>query len=75
MEVRLLSGGSVLQRFVTLKEDAAKFLQNGLREFQELENESWNHDLFLFCDITAHLNYLNIQLQVRDQLILKCLQQ
>jgi hypothetical protein len=69
MEVRWLSRGRVLQGFVTLKEEVAKFLQNGPRKFQELENESWNHDIFFSCVITAHLNDLNVQLQGKDQLI------
>jgi hypothetical protein len=67
-EVRWLSRGRVFQRFVALKDQIAKFLQNEPRKFQQLENESWNHDLFFLCDITAHLNDLNIQLQVKDQL-------
>jgi hypothetical protein len=58
----------VLHRFVTLKEEVAKLLHNESIQFQEIENESWNHDLFFFCDITAHLNDLNIQLQGKDQL-------
>jgi hypothetical protein len=58
----------VLQRFVTLKEDVAKFLQNEPRKFKELENEFWNHIVFC-CDITAHLNDLNVQFQGKDQLI------
>jgi hypothetical protein len=53
------------------KRRSSKFLQNEPRKFQGLENESWNHDLFFFCDITAHLNDLNIQLQGKDQLIFK----
>uniref|UniRef100_A0A674JUH9 SPIN-DOC-like zinc-finger domain-containing protein n=1 Tax=Terrapene triunguis TaxID=2587831 RepID=A0A674JUH9_9SAUR len=68
-EVRWLSRGRVLQRFVALKEEIAKFLENGPIKFPELENESWNQDLFFFCDITAHLNDLNIQLQGKNQLI------
>ncbi|CAM2109005.1 unnamed protein product [Caretta caretta] len=68
-EVRWLSRGRVLQRFVALKEEVAKFLENGPIKFPELENESWNQDLFFFCDITAHLNDLNIQLQGKNQLI------
>jgi hypothetical protein len=67
-EGRWLSRGSVFQRFVALKEQVAKFLQNEPRKFQQLENESWNHDLFFLCDITAHLNDLNIQLHGKDQL-------
>uniref|UniRef100_A0A674I7K9 SPIN-DOC-like zinc-finger domain-containing protein n=1 Tax=Terrapene triunguis TaxID=2587831 RepID=A0A674I7K9_9SAUR len=68
-EVRWLSRGRVLQRLVALKEEVAKFLENGPIKFPELENESWNQDLFFFCDITAHLNDLNIQLQGKNQLI------
>jgi hypothetical protein len=48
-QVRWLSRGRALQRFVTLKEKVAKFLQNEPRKFQEFENESWNHDLSFFC--------------------------
>jgi hypothetical protein len=74
-EVRRLSRGRVLQRFVTLKEDVAKFLQNEPRKFQELENGSWNHDIFLSCDITAPLNDLNVQLREKTNSYFKCLQQ
>uniref|UniRef100_A0A8C3SKW3 SPIN-DOC-like zinc-finger domain-containing protein n=1 Tax=Chelydra serpentina TaxID=8475 RepID=A0A8C3SKW3_CHESE len=68
-DVRWLSRGRVLQRFVALKEEVAIFLENGPVQFPELENESWNQDLFFFCDITAHLNDLYIQLQGKNQLI------
>jgi hypothetical protein len=61
-EGRWLSRGSVFQRFVTLKEKGTKFLQNEPRKFQEFVNESWNHDLSLFCVTTAQ-NDLNIQVQ------------
>jgi hypothetical protein len=73
-EVRWLSRGRVLQRFVTLKEDAAKFLQNEPRKFQELENEFWNHIVFC-CDITAHLNDLNVKVQGKINSYFKCLHQ
>uniref|UniRef100_A0A8C0GSN7 SPIN-DOC-like zinc-finger domain-containing protein n=1 Tax=Chelonoidis abingdonii TaxID=106734 RepID=A0A8C0GSN7_CHEAB len=68
-EVRWLSRGSVLQHFIALKEEVAKFLEYWPIKFPEFENESWNQDLFFFCDITAHLNDLNIQLQGKNQLI------
>ena len=68
-EVRGLSRGRVLQRFVALKEKVLPFLKNEPKKFEELESESWNHDLYFLCDITAHLNDLNTQLQGKDLLI------
>jgi hypothetical protein len=52
----------VLQRFVALEEEIAKFLEQEPRQFPELEDESWNHDLFFFCDVTTRLNNLKTQL-------------
>jgi hypothetical protein len=43
-----------------MKEEIAKFLENEPVKLEELENEFWNHDVFLFCDITIRLNDLNI---------------
>ena len=53
----------MLQRFVALKEEVLQFLRNEPKKFEDLESESWNHDLFFLCDITAHLNNLNTQLK------------
>ncbi|XP_075443375.1 general transcription factor II-I repeat domain-containing protein 2-like [Ascaphus truei] len=69
MDVRWLSRGRVLQRFVALKEEVVQFLEQEPRKFPELEDESWNHDLFFFCDITTHLNNLNIEHQGKNKLI------
>ena len=68
-EVRWLSRGRVLQRFVALKEEISQFLKNDSKKFEELESEPWNHDLFFLCDITAHLNDLNMQLQGKELII------
>ena len=68
-EMRWLSQGRVLQCFVALKEEFLQFLKNEPKKFEEFESESWNHDLFLLCDITAHLNDLNTQLQGKDLII------
>jgi hypothetical protein len=65
----------VLQRFVALKEEVAKFLEQEPRQFPELEDESWNHDLFSFCDVTTHLNNLNTQLQEKISLCFNFSQQ
>ena len=68
-EVRWLSRGRVLQRFVALKEEVLQFLKNEPKTFKKLESEPWNHDLFFLCDITAYLNDLNTQFQGKDLLI------
>ena len=68
-EVRWMSRGRVLQRFVTLKEEVLQFLKNKPKKFEELESESSNYDLLFLCDIAAHLNDLNTQLQGKDLLI------
>jgi hypothetical protein len=76
--LRWLNQGRVLQYFITLKEEIAEFLHTEPVKLEELENEFWNHYVFLFYDnhyvflfydITAQLNDLNIQLQQNDKLI------
>ena len=49
----------MLQRFVALKKEVLQFFKNEQKKFKKLESESWNHDLFFRCDITALLNDLN----------------
>jgi hypothetical protein len=44
-------------------------LENYPRKFPELHDEKWNNDLYFLCDITCHLNELNLQLQGKAQLI------
>ena len=46
-----------------------KFLKAKPQEFFELNNSSWNGDSFFLCDITSHLNNLNIKLQEKIKLI------
>ena len=72
MCVKWLNQGRDLQYFITLKEEVAKFLENEPVKLEELENEFWNRGVFLFCDITAQLNDLNMQLK-KKQLIFKIL--
>ena len=64
--VRWLSRGRVLQRFVALKEEVLQFLKNEPKKFEKFKRQSWNHDLFFLCDINAHLNDLNTQIQGKD---------
>ena len=68
-EVRWMSRGRVQQRFVALKEEVLQFYKTVPKKFEELESESWNHDFLYLCDITDHLNDLNLQLQRKDLLI------
>ena len=68
-EMRWLNRGRILQRFVAFKEEVLQLLKNEPQKFEELESESWNHNLFFFRDITSHLNDLNTQLQGKDLLI------
>ena len=39
------------------------------QDFSELNDSSWNEDLFFLCDITSHLNDLNIKLQGKGKLV------
>ena len=49
--------------------EVLQFLKNEPQKFEELDSESWNHNLFFLCDITFHVNDLNTQLQGKDLLI------
>lgn len=44
-------------------------MQNKENVIPELEDETWLSDLAFMCDVTAHLNALNIKLQGQKQLI------
>jgi hypothetical protein len=68
-EVRWLSSGRVLQRFVVLRDEIVQLLENYPRQFPELHDEKWNNGLYFLCDITCHLNELHLQLQGKAQLI------
>jgi len=50
---RWLRRAKVTQRFIALKDKLARFLQTKPRAFPELEDSSWNDNLFFLCDITS----------------------
>ena len=68
-DIRWLGRENVLQRFIALKPEISKFLKTKSKEFSELNDSSWNEDLFFLGDITSHSNELNIKLQGKGKLI------
>ncbi|GFX62994.1 general transcription factor II-I repeat domain-containing protein 2B [Trichonephila clavipes] len=63
--VRWLSRGSVLQRFVDCLEEIRLFLQNEskIEQYPQLMDIMWLLKLMFFTDICQHFNELNIKLQ------------
>lgn len=68
-EVRWLSRGLTLERFLNLIEEIGIFLAEKQRDVPELKNPDWLCDLAFLVDITNHLNVLNTRLQGKNQLI------
>jgi putative ubiquitin-RnfH superfamily antitoxin RatB of RatAB toxin-antitoxin module len=68
-EVRWLSRGKVLQRFLILIEEIKMFLKEKNQPVDYLEDSKWICDLAFLTDICGHLNDLNLKLQGKSQLI------
>ncbi|CAK1598966.1 unnamed protein product [Parnassius mnemosyne] len=69
IEVRWLSRGLTLERFLNLIEEIGIFLAQKQRDVPELKSPDWLCDLAFLVDITNHLNVLNTRLQGKNQLI------
>ena len=61
--VRWLSRGQVLNRFVELLEEIKCFLGEKGQEYPELTDINWLNDSHFFADFALHYNNLNAKLQ------------
>uniref|UniRef100_A0A8K9WVF7 SPIN-DOC-like zinc-finger domain-containing protein n=1 Tax=Oncorhynchus mykiss TaxID=8022 RepID=A0A8K9WVF7_ONCMY len=68
-EVRWLSQGKVLQRCFELREEICLFLDSKGKDTTQLRDEMFLCEMAFLCDITSHLNAINLQLQGRDRVI------
>ena len=67
--VRWLSRGRVLNRFVALLEEIRYFLINRGKQFDELNDNDWLLDLAFMADLSTHLSRLNLTLQGEQHLL------
>lgn len=69
--VRWLSRGKMLNRFVLLFTEIQNFLleKDMYDVFPEIWEEEWTLDLYFLSDISNHLNELNLSIQGKDKLI------
>uniref|UniRef100_A0A3P9DNK1 SPIN-DOC-like zinc-finger domain-containing protein n=1 Tax=Maylandia zebra TaxID=106582 RepID=A0A3P9DNK1_9CICH len=68
-EVRWLSRGKVLNRCFELREEIFQFLESKGQDTAELREQEFLCELAFMCDITSHLDALNLQLQGRGRII------
>ncbi|KAM5138157.1 general transcription factor II-I repeat domain-containing protein 2A-like [Mantella aurantiaca] len=61
--VRWLSRGRVLERFVACLDEIRLFMNEKRQEYPQLTDMAWLTNLMFFTDFTLHFNVLNKQLQ------------
>ena len=73
--VRWLSRGNVLKRFVELRSEIRQFLTEKGKETDVFDDKTWLSELAFLTDITGHLNTLNQRLQGIDHFIFDMFQE
>ena len=68
-DVRWLSRGNMLQRFLNLLPEICTFLEMKQQDFPQLSDPHWISNLAFLVDITQYLNDLNKKLQGKNQLV------
>nr|CAH7716333.1 unnamed protein product [Callosobruchus chinensis] len=68
-EVRWLSCGNMLRRFVALEAEIAQFLEEDQKVFEELQSYEWRADFYFLADIMGHINELNKSLQGKENMV------
>ncbi|KAG7489523.1 general transcription factor II-I repeat domain-containing protein 2-like [Solea senegalensis] len=68
-EIRWLSRGRILQRFLSLLDEIKEFMQSRGEDTVLLEDTEWILDLAFLTDITGKLNSLNCELQGKGKTV------
>ncbi|KAL4006310.1 vacuolar protein sorting-associated protein 33B [Sarotherodon galilaeus] len=68
-EIRWLSRGRVLLRFLSLLGEIKEFMQSKGEDTSLLEDTEWTLDLAFLTDITGKLNHLNCELQGKGKTV------
>ncbi|KAM9726312.1 general transcription factor II-I repeat domain-containing protein 2B-like [Menidia menidia] len=68
-EIRWLSRGRVLLRFLSLLDEIKEFMQSKGEDVSLLEDTEWTLDLAFLTDITGKLNLLNCELQGKGKTV------